>query len=198
MSEQVGQLELFELSYQQARPHRPFSGGVQLHIRYDQLLIVGIGALIGITVLFAVGVERGKQLARAERPLLARQDRWADAGGKEAAAVPAVVAPDPAPAVPAVVPVLEPQPAPHAQPSTPTRKAPSKSRYAVQIVTYTQARFAQQELRRLQGQGESAFLVMRQGGQTVLYVGPFLSHADAKEKLTSLRSRYRDCFVKSL
>ena len=70
-------------------------------------------------------------------------------------------------------------------------------RYAVQIVTYAQAPLAQRELSRLQQNGEHAFLLKRDG-HTIVYVGPFDSKTVAREKVTSLKERYKDCFVKSL
>jgi cell division septation protein DedD len=56
---------------------------------------------------------------------------------------------------------------------------------------------ARRELQRLQERGERAFLVNR-GQYTMVYVGPFGSRDNAREKLPQLRSRYQDCFVKTL
>jgi cell division septation protein DedD len=67
----------------------------------------------------------------------------------------------------------------------------------VQVVSYTQAQRAKQELDRLHSNGEPAFLIMR-NGYTVVFVGPFPSKDDALGKISGLRNRYRDCFVKSL
>ncbi len=43
---------------------------MSLHLRYDQLILVGVAGVIGVTVVFAFGVERGKQLARAEQSVV--------------------------------------------------------------------------------------------------------------------------------
>src|SRR3990167_5394875 len=69
-----GQLELFDLSGQPtAKPRHTTLGRLVLQIRQDQLMVAGIAGLVGLTVVFALGVERGKQLVRSERVLLARQ-----------------------------------------------------------------------------------------------------------------------------
>jgi cell division septation protein DedD len=72
-----------------------------------------------------------------------------------------------------------------------------ESRFAVQVVSYSQAKFAQQELQQLQRQGEKAFLLKRQG-KTTLLVGPFPTKENAASKLSGLRPRYRDCFIRTL
>jgi cell division septation protein DedD len=166
-------------------------------MRYDQLSMVGIASLIGVTVVFAIGVERGKQLARAERSLLTRQEPVSHEGLSstrtrvQSEALPASA---PADTAPRGRKSIEAPSQPH---ETPSRSVPSKSRYAVQVVTYSRVQLAHQELQRLQQRGESAFLVMRDG-RTVLYVGPFASKERARAKLTALKTRYQDCFVKSL
>lgn len=187
-----------------ASPRRHGWGGIVVHLRQDQFILVGIGVLIGITVIFAAGVERGKQLARSERALLSptlaktehaprpagtsttRLKSGASTTSREAEARPEA-------------PVAEQKRAPSAAPKagTPSKLAAGRSRYAIQIATYTRPQFAQQELARLQARGEAAFLVIRDG-KTSIYVGPFPSKASAAEKFAALKTRYRDCFVRSL
>ena len=71
---QENQLELFELrKHATPRPHRETLGRVLLQLRYDQLVLSGMAGIIGLTVVFAFGVERGKELVRSERSLFARQ-----------------------------------------------------------------------------------------------------------------------------
>ncbi len=178
------QLELFQPSERRAHSGHVHSGRpFAFRLRHDQAMLLGIGTLIGVAVIFACGVERGKQLARSERLLLARD-------------LPSTLS----------APVEPPKAAVQA-PSTPKTKSNSprptgnngttKSRYAVQVVTYTRPQLAKKELQRLQARGEPAFLMIREG-RTTLYVGPFPSKSHASEKLSSLRTRYQDCFVKTL
>lgn len=195
------QLELFELKEQPApRAHRDTLGRLFLQLRYDQLLLSGMAVVIGVTVVFACGVERGKELVRFERAVLGRQQSASSTG-------PAVDPMTPA-ASPAAVPAVAPQAlsvkkeapalekAPKAK-GTPSKSASIKSRYAVQVVTYSRPQLAKQEMDRLRAKGEPVFLVMRDG-RTIVYVGPFPSRGNASEKLTMLRPHYQDCFVRPL
>ena len=79
----------------------------------------------------------------------------------------------------------------------PSKLASEASGFAVQVVSCTQAKFAQQALQQLQRQGEKAFLLQQQG-RTMLLVGPFSTKANAAGKLSTLRQRYRDCFIRTL
>ena len=178
---QENQLELFDVtSGAVPPPHRGMWGRLSLHLRYDQCVLVGIAGLIGLTIVFACGVERGKQLARTERPLLAHQEAVAPQAGKTTPARSATSVA--APTVPKA--------------KEPVRRA-AKSRYAVQVVTFSRPQLAKQELERLRAKGEPAFLIIREG-RTSVYVGPFPSKGHAAEKLALLKSRYQDCFVKTL
>ena len=197
------QLELFERGAPSARPpHRETLGRFLVQARYDQLVLVGIAGLIGVTVVFASGVERGKQLARTERALLTREPSTAPATsvvGREPS-VASQVAPAASPVkggeqVGGPRPSLTPLAPKKGKP--PSKPALARSRYAVQVVTYSRPLLAKQELQRLQANGESAFLVIRDG-RTSVYVGPFPTKGNAQEKVARLKARYQDCFVKSL
>ena len=200
------QLELFDMAGQAAvRPRRESFGRVLLQLRYDQLVLFGIGSLLGVTVVFAGGVERGKQLARTERMLLERHEQAAEPprttravepalGVKRSSAPPSVAEPTPKPvAAPVVIPKKQSSSVKVAA----AAPAAKKSRYAIQVGTYTRPQLAKKELDRLQSRGERAFLIMRQG-RTVVYAGPFPSKGNASERLTVLRPRYQDCFLKIL
>ena len=180
-----GQLELFDLSgHPTTKPRPPSLGRFVLQIRQDQLVVAGIAGLVGLTMVFALGVERGKQLVRSERVVLAREEPQPPS--KPASAKTATPEPSAAPAP------VKPTP-----PSKVAASKPGVSRYAIQVVSYRQPRLAKRELDRLQAKGERAFLVTRKGF-TVLCVGPFPSKDNAIQKLVQLKDRYQDCFLKSL
>lgn len=184
--EQGNQLELFELTRQSApRPHREALGRFLLQLRYDQLLLAAMAGVIGLTIVFATGVERGKQLVRTERAMLARQQ-------------PAPVATPAAPATTATAPASSAVSSAPAQKKEPVKAKAGKSRYAVQVVTCSRPQLAKQAMDRLRAKGERAFLVIRDGGRTVVYVGPFPSKDHAVEKVSALKTQFRDCFVKTL
>ena len=190
-----GQLELFDVAHGATlRAQRVSIGRLSVSLRYDQIVIAMIVSLIGTAVVFGLGVERGKQLVRGERATLLTQPPPATSVGgqpveakdvKERKRVGEVRSAGPS--APINAPRLK-----------PFKKAtPSKTRYAVQVVTYSRLQLARREMERLESKGERVFLVMGEG-QTRVYVGPFPSKANASEKLDILRPLYRDCFVKLL
>ena len=191
------QLEFFEGPHQSLpRPKREMIGRLLVQVRYDQLVIVAIVGVIGLTVIFACGVERGKQLARIERPLGAPS-------GTVSARPAATSAREPVAAQPLVSasPTSRETPdravSPAAPKANPSKVAASKPRYAIQVMTFSQSKLAKQELERLRAKGERAFLVIRDG-RTSVYVGPFPSKQNAGQRLAALKSTYQDCFVKHL
>jgi cell division septation protein DedD len=179
--EPTTQLELFEVPRQapHRRRHPAFMGNLQ--IRQDDAALLAMASLIGVSVLFAIGVERGKQFART---------------------APSLMIPRPSAAPPAepALPAMAGKPAGSVKkaPTAPTKKAAARrSRFAVQVVSYRQAKLAQQELQRLKRQGEPAFLLMKQD-RTALLIGPFPTKQTASTKLASLKRRYPDCFIQHL
>lgn len=189
--EPESQLELFHVPTERPR-RRPHSmiGMTSWQIRQDHFMLLGIASLVGVSVVFALGVERGKRLARAERPLLIHS-----LGASSVRPAPTSAAPESLSAPAGLLP-SRPAPSSARRPASgPERKEPS--RYAIQVVTYSRPALAQRELQRLQQRGERAFLVVKQG-RVVLFVGPFPTKENASAKLTSLRQRYQDCFIRSL
>jgi len=183
------QLHLFEVPAAPAAQRERLRLGA-LFLRPDHVLLSLMFGLVGLSVIFALGVERGRQVAQAERPLLAPREPEV----KTKASTSSVEAEAPSPRrESAPNPVAPKKPGPKAA----VKVASAPSQFAIQVVSYNQPTLAQQELQRLQQRGERAFLVKRQG-RTVLYVGPFPSKDHAATKLTALRQRYRDCFVKTL
>ena len=207
------QLELFDVQRQSAPPPRETVGRLLIQLRYDQCVLAGMAGLIGLAMIFAGGVERGKQLVRSERVLLARQPQPASPSTSQTSAAPSTpqsLSEESSPASSETTTKLKSAPAPSAAPKLKTPKRvvsdqPAKSptvkagasRYAVQVVTFKRSDAAKRELDRLQALGERAFLVMREG-RTMVYVGPFPSKTNASEKLVDLKPRYQDCFVRTL
>ena len=196
LGDHENQLELFDVANQPAaRMHRESLGRMVVHLRYDQAILLGIAALLGITVIFAFGVERGKQLVRSDALRVARQVQAAPVAAppnaptesvKKSEGVPTQSAPQNAPA-------MAPQ---TAKPKT-RLAASGTSRYAIQVATYTKPNLAKVEMQRLRSRGESAFIIIREG-RTIVYAGPFPSRDHASEKLVNMKSHYQDCFIKTL
>ena len=170
------QLQLFNVPAHPAHRRGGCTSLGQATLRHDHAVLLVMTALIIASVVFAFGVERGKRLVRAEQPAFVAE---------------ALPAPEP---VTSSAPVSS-KPAKLA-PKT-SKLAFKESNFAVQVVSYNQAKFAQQELQQLQRQGEKAFLLQQQG-RTTLLIGPFPTKAHAVDKLSTLRQRYQGCFIRTL
>ncbi len=205
------QLEFFEATRATHHPSAGSGRGVFLHLRHDQALLSSIIGLIGLTVIFACGVERGKQLARTERMILARSPQAMTeppAASAEPQAGETGTPSEPSTKTEKADQKLAPAPSGGPQMKRATKLASASTssatppagrggRFAVQVVTYSRTRLARQELERLRAEGERAFLVIK-GDRTVVYVGPFPSRGLASQKQLTLRTRYQDCFIKTL
>ena len=171
------QLQLFDVPGQPARLRRSATPSLgHATLRHDHAVLLAMIVMIAASMLFAFGVERGKHVVQAER---SRSSVMQTASAPEAATIPT--------------------PAPQTRPSK--LASSEEARFAVQVVSYRQAKFAQRELQQLQRQGENAFLLQRQGKTTVM-VGPFLTKEHAASNVSRLRQRYReryrDCFIRTL
>ena len=201
------QFELFQVPPgREARPAWAVAGNVQ--IRQDHLVLWGIITLIGLSVVFAAGVERGKGMAHAQHPVLGPEPNAAaavepapvaasasrvNARKEEAAATPAP-APSAAPTAPRAIPRKAPKSL-ASEPVAAPKTAPS--RFVVQVVSYQQPSLAKRELSRLKQRGEPAFLLEGEKA-TALLIGPFPTKQKAKAKLSNLQIQYQGCFVRSL
>lgn len=200
------QLELFEIP-RQAPDRRHVLIPENLHLRPDHAVLLVIVGLLGVSVVFAAGVERGKRLARAERLLspqasipratasIATKSGEAKAGALSSSSKNVVEDAAEQPGAPArnAAPSQEPVEPPGMRDTV----ARGRPRFAIQVMSYSQPKLAQQELQRLQQRGEQAFVVNTQGRMAVL-VGPFPTKDRASVRLASLKRRYHDCFVRML
>lgn len=203
------QPQLFQIPEQPRARYRTIAPIGSIHIRQDHAVLLAIAGLIGISVVFALGVERGKRLILASTPVApittvanepqppsqaldAKPLSSAPATGLQQDEAPK---PAPTPAPEAATPKPEKVVAPAVKPTkTPIKSA---SRFAIQVVTYKQERFAKKECDRLKQRGEPAFLVTKKD-RVVLYVGPFPSREHASAKLANLKQQYQDCFLRTL
>ena len=194
------QCELFDFPHQ-TPPQARFSSMERVALRPDHAVLLIIAGLIGCSMVFACGVERGKQLARAEQPLLPLRATLSsgNASSVQTGPQPKAATPTPPPqptSVAASNPVSAPLKA-EPSPRTLAKRVAGASRFAIQVVTYRQTPLAQQELQRLQRRGEQAFMIKKEG-RLVLLIGPFPTKAIASAKLVNLKQRYQDCFVRTL
>lgn len=201
------QLRLFDVPEQSAGPRRIGQLGA-LSVRQDHAVLGLITLLIGVSVVFALGVERGKQLTRSEQRRI-ETTPTVSSGSKPAA--PAVSISEVTDVAVASAPKASPTPTQTASKKstktdkpeasikkpTATAAAASKRKFAIQVVSYNTSMLAQRELEQLQQRGEQAFLIKKQN-KVVLFVGPFSSKERAREQLSRLKQRYQDCFLQHL
>lgn len=198
------QLEMFDLPAGKAgsKPRQAWWVIEPLRLRADHAMLGVIMMLVAGSVVFAVGIERGKVVARTER----RLDTMATTVEVPPASKtmsPSTIDHKSLPASPARPVTPSTSPAPNAvpgmkKPAKSVAQAPqSSSKYAVQVVSYSQPQLAKRELQRLQERGEDAFLLVV-NDHTVLMVGPFGSRDRASQKVSALKQYYRDCFVRTL
>lgn len=202
MNESDRQLELFDVPAQAHRRRGTAPPIANFTVHADHLVLLAIVGLVSVSVVFALGVERGKRLALSDASPSDLQAAFTGSPTPqplEAKTTSTVSSPPVNTAPPQTAPSPMKTPVPKKTLKTPVRVASesSGSGFAIQVVSYRNPIFAQQELQRLRRQGEQAFLV-RQTDRMLLCVGPFPSKARASEKLTSLKQRYQDCFVRSL
>jgi hypothetical protein len=206
MNDEASQLQLFEMPAT-GTIRRAMAPARRLEIQQDHAILLSMAGLIGLAVIFAGGVERGKQRARVERALVAPSSppsSSSTSSGEEPLDVVrnSSVSSDrvlESSGTPSSVTERKTPPTPKrdSAPRGPKRVVSTTSRFAVQVVSYSKPELAMRELKRLRAHGESAFLVKKQD-KAVLFVGPFTSRQRANNKLVGLRPRYRDCFVRSL
>ena len=198
------QLELFDLPAQRI-PRSATHGMGAVTVRYDHAVLFLIAVLIGISAVFAWGVERGKRLAQSEHPWLpetttaagpsAKPDDSASTSSRAESSTAASNAKQEAEASSKAPTPTAPSPAKKLK--APIRVASASSGFAIQLVSYSQPSLARQELSRLKQRGEQVLVLTKQG-KTLLLIGPFPTKRHASEKLTSLKKRYQDCFIRSL
>lgn len=201
LDSQERQLELFDSARAPSEQSRLREEGiVRLRLRYDQCILVSIAVFMGLSVVFAFGVERGKRLARSERPLVLPSSVLAKATEEKSGSTEKLRDSKNQTSSQVEKPKkIRPLHKQKVEPNIQEERsvAQGKQRYAIQVITYSKTQRAVNELKRLRESGESAFLVKR-SGMTMVYVGPFPSKDNAKEKLVSLKRSYQDCFVRNL
>lgn len=164
----------------------------------DTLALLGIIVVLLLTISFSLGVERGKKItlnpavtpeviakkaeAKTEFPQQTQQNILNPQPGQS------ISADDPY----AVETVQKPQPA-----VTQVASISSNSRYRIQVASYKKENEAWQEARMLKNKGYSA-TVDKKGNFAVIIVGDFSNKTDAQKNMQSLKTKYRDCFIRRL
>lgn len=162
---------------------------LNLSLSYETLIIILIGAVLTASIIFSLGVERGRSLTGSEVEM-------------PAPIQPVVVTPAPAEPVAAETPKPVPKTREAAKASTDIAVSskvnvppvPAKP-YTVQVASYKGRSFAEKEASRLKGMGYSTDII-KKGDYFVLCVGSFASKEAAAETLAAMSKRYKGCLVR--
>ncbi|KPK96578.1 MAG: hypothetical protein AMJ95_13425 [Omnitrophica WOR_2 bacterium SM23_72] len=157
---------------------------------YEKAILVIIGMVAVSIISFGLGVEKGKRVTSVK--FSPRLDM-----AKKPALPPVKVAPaeQPKPQV-----TGKPVALPEGSAEVKEKSAPQfleQQGYVIQLASYQQRNFADREAEELKKKGFSP-IILKKGVFTVLYVGNFPSKESASAKLSELRERYTDCYIKKL
>ncbi len=197
------QFELFPGSSAQAEDaSRPRFLLANLTLSVENLVVLSILGIMVAVFAYSLGVERGKHLMASQaRPTslaatvsdpqavvvqqatvtaVTTTARQIPAAGKPVSAVPANVKPAVASAVVAQKPIV-----------------PSAFKYTIQVASYGDVKFAQKAAIDLNKNGFET-LVMQKGKYAILCVGKFNQKNEAMSVISKLKSKYKDCLVRSM
>ena len=195
------QFELFPGSSANADdPSSPRILLANLTLSVENLVVLSILGIMVAVFAYSLGVERGKHLmAKA----VAQPSAFATAVAvHQTAAVPVmattstrpipVAASVPAGAKPAAVVV-----APAAVVAQKMQIPVSVYKYTIQVASYADQKFAQKEAGDLHKNGFET-LIMQKGKYAILCVGKFNQKNEAMSVIAKLKSKYKDCLVRSM
>ena len=154
----------------------------------DTLIVIIIALLMVNLSSFAIGIEKGKFLAKIENKSIIdkKQIKLLAKPSKEV-----IQNPEVSKKPEEVIKIKAPE-AKIAQ----VKEAAQKG-YIIQLVTYSSNSNADREAEKLRSQGYSSY-VRRSGEYFIVYSGMYKSKTSAIKKLPGLKKRYKDCFVRFL
>lgn len=178
----MDQKELFEFE----KPKKLFPkfgmtmprGDFALTLTLEKLVFLGIGVIMIMVVIYALGVERGKAVIRINTAAVT--------SSAPVRTAPSVQKPPVAPVRIMAVDTVEP---------VPVRVKPSKS-YAIVAASFTRKEWAQAESDHLRKKGYDAF-VIESTPYFVVCVGSYSTREKAKFALKKVRLTYKDAYLKA-
>lgn len=157
---------------------------LNLSVSYEALIITLIGAVLVASVVFSLGVERGRSFTASEVAMTEPV---------QPAAVPVAIEPA-APPV-AVAKATPPVAANVTTAAKETVPAASNKPYTIQVASYRGRDLADKELARLKGMGYSGE-VIKKGDYFILCVGSFANKDSAKGTFAAMQKRYKGCLIR--
>lgn len=161
---------------------------LNLSLSYETLIIILIGAVLVASIIFSLGVERGRNLKGRDVEL--------PAPIQPVVAVPAPT-PDTAPApVEPITPIVAEAPKPVLKTAEAVKKPATVDKpYTIQVASYKTPDLAKKEISRIKAMGYSAD-VIKKGNYFILCVGSFATKDAAKQTLAVMGKRYKGCMIR--
>ena len=178
--------------HQAARPQFFLS---QFTLSLENMIIAGIFILMGVVFSFSVGVERGKKIALANsfknvysNVLSIPKEKAVAAPAAKTSTLKTLNQ------APAAIPVPQESNTYEVQPPAAPVETGS---YTIQVASFKQLEFAQQEAEGLRKKGYEIF-VLPKGNYSIVCVGKFLRKDDAGVTQTRLKKTYKDSMLRRL
>lgn len=172
----------------------------QFNVSYEQVIFISIAIIMLMVLLFSVGVEYGKRIARSgETGPPARENveggRWKVEGEASTLDPRPSTSPDTGTA-PAQTETKPAQPAAEAE----VKKAISQpkvlsQKFTIQAVAYRSKKKAQDDMVILSKKGFSPFIVVG-GDYYQVCAGEYASKEEAMKDYEKIRKLYKDCFIR--
>lgn len=151
---------------------------LNIAISYEALIIGLIGLVLTTSIIFSLGVERGRSLEFVEAPL----------NVKEVQAQPAEKSPEGQ---------KQPEVKPKEQEIEKTVPvAPAQKPFTIQVATYKTRTSAEKESTRLKNIGYSSD-VLKKKEKFIVCVGTYAKKELAQQTLRDLKRIYKDCYVRT-
>jgi cell division septation protein DedD len=186
------QLELFSPA-KSAAGLMPQSGHSFLGFiwNYEKAILIIVGFIITATVSFALGVEKGKNIAAGKSQSRAFMASGLDSIRQAPAPPPVQANPEPGLKLPPAL--IEEEVI-----SVPAVLAKdSAGSYTIQVASFMKKASAQKEIDTLQKKG-LVVSILSKGKYLIVCVGNFMEKDEAKNLLSKLKKRYQDCFIRRL
>jgi cell division protein FtsN len=199
------QFELFPGSSSQAEDaSRPRYLLANLSLSVENLVVLSILGIMVAVFAYSLGVERGKHLMASQ----VRQTSVASvvsephaAVVQQAATTAVTTAVRPAPATTGKANALPAKPTVAVSAAAVVAQKPAVPaaafKYTIQVASYGDAKFAEKAASDLNKKGFET-LVMQKGKYAILCVGKFNQKNEAMSVISKLKSKYKDCLVRSM
>ena len=155
------------------------SGRPKVILPLDTLLLLGVIVILLFTILFSLGVERGKKIALRLRGKGENIEKQSQAIDSTTAKNENLKQDNLAPQK-----IVE-------------KEKEIRQEYHVQVASFLKEKSAREEAKSLKDNGYPV-AIMKKGNYIVIYVGGFKDKREAKSNIKDLQRRYKDCFLKRL